>query len=1058
MTERGLPFDVGAREFSKGSRLDHGKGRNRERSSGKGTLIDSRDVHSRFQVSTGAPVIEPNKQLQKQLAVIYTEVADLQSRASQIDEFLIGAGYPGDDENEKLRAERVADLEKANVLMRNYQSDTDEPPLLEQLVADKKTLDEIRERFAVAALELSGEIDQLQIEENLVIPEGVQALLVQEDVTPDKGQQESGVDAEPESILALLETKLDQWIEIRRMIDEAAGAPQYFDQLMAELPVVDLAKKHELKKKKTGIGLAKRELSQEGKFSDPEWIAVLERDLNLMIPAGEALLGRLKNLDATVRIEPGQNEDGVVPAKKLNRAVALLSRWDELRHVVGEKQLLQAVQDKHPDMELPHVRTMGGWVERHREPKSWKGRLMNENQDKLAGYLTQLEGIVGDAEMIAADLQSKATVSRAESESIVITFEEAMSKLGELIRRWNELTGIYGDAELREMIFQDRQGEFPPVRDIAIWFQEQSKQKEWESSEKDRLVSNAFPSMEVFIARAEAAALKLETKRTKEGEGKNAPETVSDPGLALEAAQSGKGGSGQETTPVRFADYDRDELIAGFEGRNNRAKIIRLQAAHKSLRLMVQEVANFGGLKELSAAVANLSGKDLIHKSKREQKERELNTLWQENERNNALSEDIDLKALFVEYHDVIVAAEAVLEKLRANPPKEVVSGGSSEGVSENPGPGPGPELEAELQEKWRAMRGRPEAKVAAVETLLAEWKEVSEAIRKFSDETRVRGDIVGSGLESHQFEKVFASAENEKKIETRLATIRKNMAVNSALSDEDAGFLTANFHNYHQLLAAARAVVRERERETAVIAAEETAEGNPENNPMPKQKFLEANELIAHWRGLCDEFGVIRLRKAIWKKYPRPAELPVVPDIDAWLEKHREPKVWRGHRAQWNQDQLDAHLIDLTGLVKDAEFAAADIRSRKAERAAAEEKKEDVKPETRGNVTVLATGRPIESDTEMTAWEMLSAEKTHSFKRLISMGEFNDFQKRLRTKLSDKNITNSVDRLRVAQVALNQFMPEHIRKLAKDGNIEITDEEIENVFMVGLRKNLLVS
>ncbi len=523
---------------------------------------------------------------------------------------------------------------------------------------------------------------------------------------------------------------------------------------------------------------------------------------------------------------------------------------------------------------------------------------------------------------------------------------------------------------------------------------------------------------------------------------------------SLEAAQGGGGKEGQEA-PVRFADYDRDELLEEFEGQNNRAKIIRLQAAHKSLRLMVQEVVHLGGWKELSAAVANLPGKELIRKGKREQKESELRDLWQANQEKGALPEDIDLKALLLEYHDVLVAAEAVREKLQANPPKEIARSERAEGVTENPGPA----LEAELQEKWRAMRGNPEAKVAAVETLLAEWKEVSETIRQFSDETRVRSDIVGSGLEPRKFEKIFASAENEKQVEARLEVIRKNMEANPALSDEDAGFLTANFHNYHQLIAAARSVVRERERETAVMAAEEVAEDNPENDPTPKEKFLQANELITRWRELCDEFGVIRLRKAIRKKYPREMELPVVPDIDAWLEKHRDLKAWRGRSAQRNQARLDAHLVDLVGLVKDAELVAADIRSRRAEKIAAD-KKEAAEPETRGNVTVLATGRIIESDEQMTAWEKLDSDKAKEFKRLVSMNEFNDFQGRLRAKLSEKGITNSVDRLRIAQVALEQFMPGHIRKLAKKGdwNIEITDDELEKVFMVGLRKNLLVS
>jgi hypothetical protein len=197
---------------------------------------------------------------------------------------------------------------------------------------------------------------------------------------------------------------------------------------------------------------------------------------------------------------------------------------------------------------------------------------------------------------------------------------------------------------------------------------------------------------------------------------------------SLDATQGGRGKE-DEQAPVRFADYDRDELLAEFEAQNNRAKIIRLQAAHRSLRLMVQEVVRLDGWQELSTAVANLPGKDLIRKGKREQKERELNEFWQVNQEKGTLPEDIDLKALLLEYHDVLVAAEAIWEKLQANPPKEVARSERAEWVTENPGPA----LEAELQEKWRAMRGNPEAKVAAVETLLAEWKEVSETIRQFS-------------------------------------------------------------------------------------------------------------------------------------------------------------------------------------------------------------------------------------------------------------------------------------------------------------------------------------
>lgn len=467
-------------------------------------------------------------------------------------------------------------------------------------------------------------------------------------------------------------------------------------------------------------------------------------------------------------------------------------------------------------------------------------------------------------------------------------------------------------------------------------------------------------------------------------------------------------------------------------------------------------------------AMRSLPVPDFAKKHKEDGARGAINRWKRVSEQGRVPNEDLqsEIDALEQNLAKMIPAAEALLASLEAQRGKGSASSEPRDAAGKEGANGvPGPGLEAELQREWREMRGNSEAKIAAVESLLQEWKAAKQKISRFSDESRVRSDMVGSGLRPDTVRRILDGAEKDGEIEERLSVIRRNVEASSFLSDQDAGFLTAHFHGYHQLIAAAEAVIQERERETAVMAAEKekpkavdrTVESD---GALPQEKLLRAAELLGQWDRLCDEVGARKLWRAIEKKHPR-MRLPVVLDIKEWLDDHAEEKAWKGRWAERNRQYLNAHLRDLNGLVKDAELVATDIRSRAAtgaDQPAAPATEEAAEAPAVKNVTVFATGRKVESDEQMTAWENLVAKDARAFIQLINTTELNGFQSELKRKLAEKGITNSVDRLRVGRATLDRFMPGHIRKLAKQRNFEITDEEIEKVFMVGLRNNLFVS
>ena len=234
---------------------------------------------------------------------------------------------------------------------------------------------------------------------------------------------------------------------------------------------------------------------------------------------------------------------------------------------------------------------------------------------------------------------------------------------------------------------------------------------------------------------------------------------------------------------------------------------------------------------------------------------------------------------------DVAARSAALAETSRRTHQPRVVDGGeTSDSVQENNRRGvwqepedtegtlsenPGSELEAELRDKWSKMRGNPEAKFLAVKEIFQEWKEMDGQIRQFSDESMVRMDLTKSDLEPSRIEKILNLALKNDEAEVRLEAIREHSETSPDLSDLDAGFLTAHYHAYHQLLAAARKVVREREQKTAMTAAEAEqvkvgAVSAPENNLRPeREREMTISEKVAHANKLVEEWVAIRSQVA---------------------------------------------------------------------------------------------------------------------------------------------------------------------------------------------------
>lgn len=114
------------------------------------------------------------------------------------------------------------------------------------------------------------------------------------------------------------------------------------------------------------------------------------------------------------------------------------------------------------------------------------------------------------------------------------------------------------------------------------------------------------------------------------------------------------------------------------------------------------------------------------------------------------------------------------------------------------------------------------------------------------------------------------------------------------------------------------------------------------------------------------------------------------------------------------------------------------------------------VEAAARANVTVLATGRKIENDDQMTSWEKVEARKREAFIRELSTKEKDGYRRSLAQKLTQMGITDRLKRDQLGKQAFENFMPARIQQLAKQSQFELTAEEVETL-MVNLRKEFLV-
>lgn len=330
-------------------------------------------------------------------------------------------------------------------------------------------------------------------------------------------------DAEKQA-LSVLETDFQKWQRIRGRINELTDDTAFI-AAMRSLPVPNFGKKLEQDKAESTINRWRRVLEQ-GKTPNDDLqskIDALNQNLTQMIPAAEALLaqmeaqskkGGVSSADAA-NPERSETEDTKgIPTKSLERADTLLARWEEVRTEVGARRLIDLLKQKYPEPKftLPHV----GWIKHrvnsvYRTSDAWVGQAAEHNQKRLAEDLEQLAGIVGDAEIIATEIRAKEAPAQ-ENEFKDVAIIDGVARLESLFARWEELRGSYGDTELREMMFQDRGPEFPPLKDIADWLVKQSKKNKWKLQDEELLRYDALPKMAGFISRAEAAAKKLQPK------------------------------------------------------------------------------------------------------------------------------------------------------------------------------------------------------------------------------------------------------------------------------------------------------------------------------------------------------------------------------------------------------------------------------------------------------------------------------------------------------------------------------------------------------------------
>lgn len=200
-------------------------------------------------------------------------------------------------------------------------------------------------------------------------------------------------------------------------------------------------------------------------------------------------------------------------------------------------------------------------------------------------------------------------------------------------------------------------------------------------------------------------------------------------------------------------------------------------------------------------------------------------------------------------------------------------------------------------------------------------------------------------------------------------------------------------------------------------------------------EKLTQVRELVSRWDALGREFGFKELKEAV--KADGQGGIAYTESVRVWLNEKPNPSDWKG---QDRVDLVNRTLPDMQALVVRAEAAADRLRT-------------EVK---RTNVTVLATGRAIENDEQMTPWEKADARERDAFIRELSTKEKDGYRRAIALKLTQMGITDRLKRDQFGKQAFEDFMPARIQQLAKKSQFELTEDEVETL-MMNLRKEFLV-
>ncbi|MFZ1627145.1 MAG: hypothetical protein WAT81_05080 [Candidatus Moraniibacteriota bacterium] len=322
-----------------------------------------------------------------------------------------------------------------------------------------------------------------------------------------------------------------------------------------------------------------------------------------------------------------------------------------------------------------------------------------------------------------------------------------------------------------------------------------------------------------------------------------------------------------------------------------------------------------------------------------------------------------------------------------------------------------------ERQKIWREMRGKPMEKVTTVIDQLEHWKRFDDLIRQFHNESRFKADLINRDL-GEKYAQVLALTGRNDEVTARLKKIKKQVETDGELNEKDAGFLTAMFFDYHELLVVGEQLMQERDKETSMIEAEKAAQtkrlaeeesvrnkaaqdgaqtasaavaaGEKSGESLPASfegQMEKLTGLIGRWNALGAELGWPILYKALQKE--RKEKIPPVKVLEDWLAKKSVSGAWDGKVGLQDRGYVEREVLpDMKKLVRQAEAAAIKWRAQQelngtvapgtnepaaespAVRVAPETKEKGDEPIVRGDV-----------------WEASPKDATHTGRRLVVTG-----------------------------------------------------------------------